>query len=30
METAYGGAGDQPPVARDLVTYLHWCRRFER
>ena len=26
METAYGGAGDQEPVAEDLVTYLRWCR----
>ena len=28
METAYGGAGDQPPVPDDLLTYLKWCRRF--
>lgn len=28
METAYGGAGDQPPRAEDLVTYLRWCRAF--
>ncbi len=28
METAYGGRGDQPPVPRDLVTYLRWCRDF--
>ena len=28
METAYGGAGDQVPPARDLVTYLRWCRDF--
>ena len=28
METAYGGAGDQPLVPQDLVTYLRWCRRF--
>ena len=26
METAYGGAGDQPPRARDLVTYLRWVK----
>jgi hypothetical protein len=30
METAYGGAGDHPPVAEDLVTYLRWCRDFPR
>jgi hypothetical protein len=28
METAYGGAGDQLPEGRDLLTYLRWCRRF--
>ncbi len=28
METAYGGAGDQPPAPGDLVTYLRWCRDF--
>ena len=28
METAYGGAGDQPPRSADLVTYLRWCRDF--
>jgi len=26
LETAYGGAGDGPPEAADLVTYLRWCR----
>jgi hypothetical protein len=30
METAYGGAGDQPLQADDLVTYLRWCRAFPR
>jgi hypothetical protein len=30
IETAYGGAGDQAPRPEDLVTYLHWCRRFPR
>jgi hypothetical protein len=24
LETQYGG--DRPPVARDLVSYLEWCR----
>ena len=28
LETAYGGTGDHPVVAADLVTYLRWCRRF--
>jgi hypothetical protein len=28
METAYGGAGDQPPDPEDLRTYLRWCRRW--
>ena len=28
METAYGGAGDQPIAPQDLVTYLRWCRDF--
>lgn len=28
IETAYGGAGDQEPAPRDLVTYLRWCRHF--
>jgi hypothetical protein len=28
METAYGGAGDQPPAPEDLVTYLRWCRNW--
>lgn len=28
LETAYGGAGDHPVAADDLVTYLRWCRRF--
>jgi hypothetical protein len=28
IETAYGGTGDQPPTAGDVVTYLRWCRRF--
>jgi hypothetical protein len=27
MVTAYGGAGDQRPVPRDVVAYLDWCRR---
>ncbi|MEO7428238.1 MAG: hypothetical protein ABIY48_02540 [Acidimicrobiales bacterium] len=26
LETAYGGAGEQPPPPEDLVTYLRWCR----
>ena len=26
METAYGGAGDEPLAAPDLVAYLRWCR----
>jgi hypothetical protein len=30
LETAYGGAGDQPPEPDDLVTYLRWCRDFPR
>ena len=30
LETAYGGTGDQPPAADDLVTYLRWCRAFPR
>lgn len=30
METAYGGAGDQPPSPQDLITYLRWCRTFPR
>jgi hypothetical protein len=25
LVTAYGGDG-RPPSARDVVTYLHWCR----
>jgi hypothetical protein len=28
LQTAYGGAGERPPEPDDLVTYLHWCRRF--
>lgn len=28
LETAYGGTGDRLPEPADLVTYLHWCRRF--
>lgn len=28
LETAYGGDGSRPPLARDVVTYLEWCRRF--
>jgi hypothetical protein len=27
MVTAYGGAGEGPPVAGDVVAYLRWCRR---
>jgi hypothetical protein len=30
MQTAYGEAGTQPPVAADLVAYLHWCRDYPR
>ena len=30
MQTAYGEAGQQPPVASDLVAYLHWCREHPR
>ena len=26
LETAYGGAGDHPPAAADLVAYLRWVR----
>jgi hypothetical protein len=26
LQTAYGGDGDHPPDADDLVTYLRWCR----
>jgi len=26
MVTAYGGEGDTPPDADDLITYLRWCR----
>jgi len=28
IETAYGGAGDQPPAPADLLVYLRWCRAF--
>lgn len=28
LQTAYGGAGDGPPAARDVVAYLHWCREY--
>lgn len=30
VETAYGGAGDQPLTPDDVLTYLRWCRRFPR
>ncbi|MEO6317985.1 MAG: hypothetical protein ABIP36_04305 [Acidimicrobiales bacterium] len=30
LETAYGGHGDQPLEASDLVTYLRWCRSSAR
>jgi hypothetical protein len=26
METAYGGDGDGPPEAEDVVEFLEWCR----
>lgn len=26
LETAYGGAGDQPMRAEDLITWLEWKR----
>ena len=26
LETAYGGAGDQPMASQDLLAYLRWCR----
>jgi hypothetical protein len=26
METAYGGAGDEPLRPQDLLAYLRWCR----
>ncbi len=30
MVTNYGGEGDGPPAAADLVQYLDWCRRARR
>jgi hypothetical protein len=30
LETAYGGAGDRPLEADDLVAYLRWCRALRR
>jgi len=30
MQTAYGGDGDAVPAGEDLVTYLRWCRDWNR
>jgi hypothetical protein len=30
LETAYGGTGEAPPDAADLVAYLRWCRAVAR
>ncbi|MFS8480552.1 MAG: hypothetical protein FWJ94_01480 [Acidimicrobiia bacterium] len=30
LQTAYGGAGEGPPAAEDLVTWLRWCRALRR
>ncbi|HLT68784.1 MAG TPA: hypothetical protein VKZ72_01385 [Acidimicrobiales bacterium] len=30
LQTAYGGAGEGPPAAEDLVTWLRWCRSLRR
>jgi hypothetical protein len=30
LVTMYGGRGDHPPEAVELVEYLKWCRRMQR
>jgi hypothetical protein len=30
LKTAYGGDGDGPPRAGDLISYLEWCRAWPR